>query len=63
VIEAIIDVPSPACADLYEMLQCGVDSEYGRKTYGGYIEMFWMLLVEDDESSPPASGNFQSVNA
>jgi hypothetical protein len=44
--------------DLYALLQCGEDSEYGRKAYDGYIEMFWALLVKDGESSPPVSGNF-----
>jgi glucosinolate gamma-glutamyl hydrolase len=43
---------------LYALLQCGEDSEYGRKAYDGYIEMFWALLVKDGESSPPVSGNF-----
>jgi hypothetical protein len=57
VVDAII-VPSSAHADLYTLLQCGEDSKYGRKAYGGYIEVFWSLLTEDGESSPPASGNF-----
>jgi hypothetical protein len=58
VIEAIIVVLSSVCVDLYALLQCGEDSEYGRKTYGGYIEVFWALLVEDGEFSPSTSGNF-----
>jgi hypothetical protein len=58
VVEAIIVVPSLARADLYALLQCGEDSEYWCKAYGGYIEVFWMLVAEDDESSPSASGNF-----
>jgi hypothetical protein len=62
VVEAIVVIPSPACADLYA-LQCGEDSEYGRKVYGGYIEMFWALLAEEGESSTSASRNFQSANA
>jgi hypothetical protein len=33
------------------------------KTYDGYIEVFWTLLVEDGESSPSTSRNFQSTNA
>jgi hypothetical protein len=63
VIEAIIVVPSQTCADLYALLQCGEDSEYRCKAYSGYIEVFWPLLAEDGESSPPASENFQSTNA
>jgi hypothetical protein len=51
------------CADLYVLLQCSEDSEYGQKAYNGYIEVFWVLLVEDDEFSPPVSGKFQSANA
>jgi glucosinolate gamma-glutamyl hydrolase len=60
VVEAIVVVPSPTRAELYALLQCGEDSEYRRKAYGGYIEVFW---EEDGESSPPPSGNFQSANA
>jgi hypothetical protein len=63
VVEAIVVVLLSARADLYILLQCGEDSEYGRKTYGGYIAVFRTLLVEDGESSPPASGNFQSTSA
>jgi hypothetical protein len=63
VVKAIIVVPSPACDDLYALLQCDEDSEYERKTYGGYIEVFWVLLTEDGESSPSVSRNFQSANA
>jgi hypothetical protein len=48
---------------LYALLQCGEDSEYGRKAYDGYFEVFRVLLVEDSESSPPASENFQSAAA
>jgi hypothetical protein len=58
VVEAIVGVPSSARADLYALLQCSEDSEYGRKAYGRYIEMLWALLVENDESSLLASGNF-----
>jgi hypothetical protein len=58
----IIIIPSPMRANLYALMQCGEDSEYGRKTYGGYIEVFWALVVEDGESSLPASGNIQSAN-
>jgi glucosinolate gamma-glutamyl hydrolase len=47
VVKAIIIIPSPMRANLYALLQCGEDSEYGRKTYGGYIEVFWALVVED----------------
>jgi glucosinolate gamma-glutamyl hydrolase len=57
-VEAIVVVLSPMHADLYALLQCGEDSEYGRKAYGSYIEVFCALLVEDGESSPSASGNF-----
>jgi hypothetical protein len=60
VVEAIAVVPSLTRADLYVLLQCGEDSEYRRKAYDGYIEVFW---EEDGESSPPASGNFQYANA
>jgi hypothetical protein len=63
VVKAIVVIPSPVCANLYLLLQCSEGFEYGRKTYGGYIEVFWALLAEDDESSLPASGNFQTVNA
>jgi hypothetical protein len=48
-VETIVVIPSPARADLYALLQCGKDSKYGRKTYGGYIEVFQALLVEDGE--------------
>jgi hypothetical protein len=61
VVEAIVVIPSPMRANLYALLQCGEDSEYVHKTYGGYIEVFRTLVVEDGESSPPASGNFQST--
>jgi hypothetical protein len=60
VVEAIVVILSPTHADLYALLQCSEDSKYGRKTYYGYIEVFW---AEDSESSPSASGNFQSANA
>jgi hypothetical protein len=40
VVEAIVIVPSPVRADLYALLQCGDDSEYGHKTYSGYIKVF-----------------------
>jgi hypothetical protein len=63
VAEAIIVIPLPLCVNLYTLLQCGEDSEYGCKAYGGYIKVFWALLVEDGESSPLKSGNFQSANA
>jgi hypothetical protein len=55
VVEAIVIIPSPTYADLYTLLQCGENSEYGRKAYGGYIEVFW---AENDESSPLTSGYF-----
>jgi hypothetical protein len=57
-VETIVVVPSPAHANLYALLQCSEDSKYERKTYGNYIEVFQALMVEDSESSPPASGNF-----
>jgi hypothetical protein len=63
VVDAIMVVLSPARVDSYALLQCGADSEYGHKTYGGYIKVFRALLVEDGESSPPTSGNFQSTSA
>jgi hypothetical protein len=63
VVEAIVVVPSLARADLYALLQCGEDFEYGRKAYSGYIEVFWVLVVDVGEASPLASGDFQSVNA
>jgi hypothetical protein len=40
VVEAIVVVPSPTRADLYILLQCGEDFEYGCKAYCGYIEVF-----------------------
>jgi hypothetical protein len=58
VVEAIIIIPSPTHADLYALLQCGDDSKYTCKTYGGYIKVFWALLVENSESSSPTSENF-----
>jgi hypothetical protein len=61
VVEAIV-TPSLARADLYALLQCGEDSEYRRKVYGGYIEVSWAVVVVDGESSPSTSGNFQSAN-
>jgi hypothetical protein len=63
VVDAIIVVPSLTRGNLYVLLQYGEDSEYERKAYSGYIEVFWVLLVKDGESSPPASRNFQSGNA
>jgi hypothetical protein len=62
VVEAIVVIPSLERANLYALLQCDEDFEYGCKTYGGYIEVLRTLLVKDGESSPPASGNFQSTN-
>jgi hypothetical protein len=50
------------CVDLYALLQFGEDSEYGRKAHNDYFKVFHALLVED-ESSPLASGNFQSAAA
>jgi hypothetical protein len=58
-VETIVVIPSPARADLYALLQCGKDSKYGRKTYGGYIEVFQALLVEDGESVTPNLSNMQ----
>jgi hypothetical protein len=63
VVETIGVIPSSARADLYVQLQEGEDSKYGCKEYGGYIEVFWVLLAEDGESLPPVSKNFQSANA
>jgi glucosinolate gamma-glutamyl hydrolase len=63
VVEAVIVIPSAAHAGLYALLQCGEDSEYARKAYDGYFEVFHALLAEDGESSPPTSGNFQSAAA
>jgi hypothetical protein len=40
VVEVIVIIPPPTCADLYVLLQRGENSKYGRKTYGGYIEVF-----------------------
>jgi hypothetical protein len=37
---AIVIIPLPSHADLYALLQCGEDSEYGRKAYNGYIDVF-----------------------
>ncbi|KAG8097799.1 hypothetical protein GUJ93_ZPchr0013g33799 [Zizania palustris] len=39
----------PAKAGSYAVLQCGEDSEYVRKAYGGYFEVFRALLAEDGE--------------
>jgi hypothetical protein len=63
VVKAIVVVPFPACVDLYALLQCGEDFKYLCKTYDGYIDVFRVLLVEDDASSPPASGTFQYTSA
>jgi glucosinolate gamma-glutamyl hydrolase len=63
VVEPIVVIPSAARTGLYKLLQCGEDSEYGRNAYGGYFEVFHVLLVEDGESSPPTSRNFQYVVA
>jgi hypothetical protein len=63
VVEAIVVILSSVCANLYALLYYGDDYEYMRKAYGDYIEVFWVLLGEDGESSPPASGNFQFANA
>jgi hypothetical protein len=60
VVEASVVVPSVACARIYALLQCGEDSEYERKAYDGYFEVFHAQLVENGESSLLASGNFQS---
>jgi hypothetical protein len=35
VVEVVIIVPLPVRAGLYALLQCGKDSEYGRKAYDG----------------------------
>jgi glucosinolate gamma-glutamyl hydrolase len=45
-VEAIVVVSSPARANLCVLLQCGDDSEYGRKAYNGYIEVFLALLAD-----------------
>jgi hypothetical protein len=47
-----------ARADLYALLLCGEDSEYGRKVYDDYFEVFCVLLAKYGKSSPLASGNF-----
>ncbi|KAG8065470.1 hypothetical protein GUJ93_ZPchr0004g39595 [Zizania palustris] len=39
----------PAKAGSYVVLQCGEDSEYVRKAYRGYFEVFRALLAEDGE--------------
>jgi hypothetical protein len=54
----VVVVLSSTRADLYALLQCVEDSEYGCKAYGRYFEVFHALLAKDDESSPAASGNF-----
>jgi hypothetical protein len=41
VVEAITVILSPTPTDLYALLQYDEDFEYGRKTRGGYIEVFW----------------------
>jgi hypothetical protein len=63
VVEAVIVVPSAVHAGLYARLQCSDDSEYERKAYDDYFKVFHTLLAEDGESSPTASGNFQSATA
>jgi hypothetical protein len=52
-----------AHADLYALLQCSEDSEYGCKAYNGYFEVFHALLAEDGDSSLLACGNFQYATA
>jgi glucosinolate gamma-glutamyl hydrolase len=49
---AVIDAPSSAAPPRrgsYALLQCGEDSEYVRKAYGGYFNVFRALLEEDGE--------------
>jgi hypothetical protein len=58
VVEAIIVVPSVTRTNLYNQLQCGEDSEYGRKAYNDYFEVFHVLRAEDDKSLRPTSKNF-----
>jgi hypothetical protein len=60
VVDAIVVVPSSTHANLYALLQCGEEFEYGRKAYCGYNEVFW---AEDGEFSSQTSGNFKSDNA
>jgi glucosinolate gamma-glutamyl hydrolase len=50
VTKAAAVVPSSSArAGSYALLQCGEDSEYVRKAYGGYFEVFRALLAEDGE--------------
>jgi hypothetical protein len=63
VVETVVVVLLSTCTGVYALLPCGEDSEYGHKAYDSYFEVFRTLLVEDDESSPSASGNFQSAAA
>lgn len=44
-----VAVPPAARPGSYALLQCGEDSEYVRKAYGGYFEVFRALLAEDGE--------------
>jgi hypothetical protein len=59
VVKAVVVIPTSTHASLYALLQCSEDSKYRCKSYGGYFEVFCMLLVEDGESSRLACGNYQ----
>jgi hypothetical protein len=52
-----------ARTSLDALLQCGEDSEYRRKAYDGYFEVWHVLLVEDGKSSPLTTRNFQCAAA
>jgi putative intracellular protease/amidase len=42
--------PTAPSAGSYAVLQCGEDSEYVRKAYNGYFQVFRALLEEDGEA-------------
>jgi hypothetical protein len=59
VVKAVVVIPTSTRASLYALLQCGEDSKYRCKSYGGYFEVFRRILAEDGESSRLACGNYQ----
>lgn len=47
---AAVPVAAAPAAGSYALLQCGEDSEYVRKAYNGYFQVFRALLEEDGET-------------
>ena len=47
---AVVVPAAPSAAGSYAVLQCGEDSEYVRKAYSGYFQVFRALLEEDGEA-------------